>query len=355
MTQQSRQALFAGTEAPPPHLALEDERLAACLREHLDPAITRLEIAKFRGGQSNPTYLIGANGSRYILRRKPPGELVASAHDIEREYRVMRALFDTTVPVPRTHFYCHDAAIIGSEFYVADYVEGRVFWDADMPGVAPADRAAAYGRMNATLADLHQVDCDKAGLEWLGRSDSYVTRNLARWSKNYAFSRLIDIPDMDWLIAALAERIPAEARTTLIHGDYGLYNLILQPSEPSILAVLDWEMVTRGDPFVDLAHHLRAWWEIPDDTGAATSLSGLGLDALGIPRMEDYIARYCARRSVAVPDMRFYLGFAQFRYAAMIQGILKRAQDGTSSARRVLHHQDRVIALASMARRTLES
>ena len=314
----------------------------------------RLGIAKFRGGQSNPTYLIDAGGHRYILRRKPPGALVASAHDIEREYRVITAMSGTAVPVPRTYLYCHDADVIGSEFYVADYVEGRVFWDADMPGVSSLERGAAYDCMNATLAHLHRVDCDSIGLGWLGRTDSYVARNLARWSKIYAHSRLGEIPDMDWLTAALAERIPVQTATTLIHGDYGLYNLILHPREPRVLAVLDWEMVTTGDPFVDLAHHLRAWWEIPDDTGAATSLGGLNLHALGIPRMEDYIALYCQRRAVPLPDMQFYLGYAQFRYAAMIQGILKRAHDGTSSARKVLHNQDRVIALASLARRTLE-
>lgn len=181
--QPSRQALFAGTEAPAPHLALDEERLAAYLRDHLDLPIARLGIAKFRGGQSNPTYLIDAGGRRYILRRKPPGELVASAHDIEREYRVITALFASTVPVPRTYLYCHETDVVGSEFYIADYVEGRVFWDAGMPGVSPIERGAAYDRMNATLANLHQVDCGMIGLGWLGRTDSYVARNLARWSR----------------------------------------------------------------------------------------------------------------------------------------------------------------------------
>ncbi|MDB5702391.1 MAG: phosphotransferase enzyme family protein [Sphingomonadales bacterium] len=351
-----RQAVFGGTEVPPAHLALDLDTLTEYLRLRIPGLRGPLSAEKFTGGQSNPTYrIVGITGPAYVLRRKPPGKLVASAHQIDREYRVLEAVGRAGLPVPKTYFYCSDESVIGSEFYIAECVEGRVFWQAELPGLSPPCRAVIYDEMNGALARLHDLDWRAAGLGDLGRHEGYTARNLARWSDIYEKSALEPIADMDALIAALPALLPVDEPVSFIHGDYGLYNLIIDPVLPRVRAILDWEMATLGNPLIDLAHHLRAWWDIPDDGGATSSLLGQDLAALGIPDIEEYVALYCARRRIAVPEMRFYLAFAQFRYAAMIQGILKRAQDGTASSRIVLHRQERVFEIARMARRTLES
>ena len=350
-----RQEQFGGEEAPPAHLALDLDQLADWLGSRLEGMDRNLSATKFKGGQSNPTYRLNGPGGTYVLRRKPPGELVASAHQIDRECRILTALADTGLPVPRPYLYCEDSSVIGSEFYIVEHVAGRVFWEANMGEARAEERTAVYEDMNRVLAALHELDPSAIGLGDLARTGDYAARNLARWSKLYAAAALIDIPDMDWLIATLPRHLPASEHTTLIHGDYGLYNLIIHPSGPQVMAVLDWEMATLGDPLIDLAHHLRAWWDLPGSGLAATSLVDLDLPALGIPSMEVYVARYCARRNMSVPDMRWYLAYAQFRYAAMVQGILKRADDGTASSRVMVHSQDRVVRIAAMARRTLET
>jgi aminoglycoside phosphotransferase (APT) family kinase protein len=209
--------------------------------------------------------------------------------------------------------------------------------------------------MNAIIARLHSLDPAAIGLSDIAKSGGYAARNLALWSGLYDQARMEVVADMDWLIETLPKYLPGSEEVRFIHGDYGLYNLIIHPTEPRVAAVLDWEMATLGDPLIDLAHHTRAWWDLPDSGLAATSLVGLDLDALGIPSMEDYIGRYCQRRNMPVPDMRWYLAYAQFRYAAMVQGILKRAADGTSSSRVMVHSQDRVTRIAAMARQSLEA
>jgi aminoglycoside phosphotransferase (APT) family kinase protein len=352
-----RQAMFGGTEAPPEHLALDVERLVPYLRERLEGFRGISEVRKFKGGQSNPTYLLlrsdGVGG--YVLRRRPPGVLLGSAHAIDREYRVIVCLEKAGFPVPHAKVYCSDENVIGSAFYVTDFVQGRVFWDADLPGESPQVRAALYDEMNRLLARLHRFDYAAAGLADFGKIGSYAARNLARWSKVYEQSKLIEIPDMDWLIHALHESLPSGESTALLHGDFGLYNLIVHPTEPRILAVLDWEMSTLGDPFIDLAHHLRPWWEPPDSRQSAPSLLGRDLASLGIPGMNAYILRYCDLMGLAAfPQRTFYLAFAQFRYAAMIQGILKRVEIGSNASKTVLHRQERVVQMAELARRTLE-
>lgn len=351
-----RQALFSGTEAPPEHLALDCDALLRYLAPRLAGLGPRLEAVKFKGGQSNPTYRLTSGSQTYVLRRRPAGKLLASAHAIDREYRVMNALAGIGFPAPRTHLYCDDESVIGSHFYIVDCIDGRVFWNAEMPGVAPSERAVVYDAMNALLARLHQIDPVAIGLGDFGPTENYAARNLARWSKIYVQSKLVDLPDMDWLMATLTQRLPVEQKATLLHGDFGLYNIILHPERPEILAVLDWEMSTLGDPFIDLAHHVRPWWELPDHAGGSvTSLVGQDLDALGIPTMDDYISRYCERMAVAdLPDRDFYLSYAQFRYAAMVQGVLKRAAEGNNANRTVLHTQDRVADIARIARATLE-
>lgn len=350
-----RQEQFSGEEAPPAHLVLDLDRLGEWLGPRLPGMGSGLSATKFKGGQSNPTYRLSGPGGSFVLRRKPPGKLVASAHRIDREYRILSALADTDIPAPRPHLYCDDTDVIGSEFYIVDHVAGRVFWEADMEGTSPEERAAVYDDMNAILARLHSLDPQTIGLGDIAKPDGYTARNLARWSGLYADAQLATIPDMDWLIETLPQHMPAGEDGRFIHGDYGLYNLIIHPTEPRVMAVLDWEMATLGNPLVDLAHHTRAWWDLPDSGLAATSLVGLDLPSLGIPAMDDYVRRYCERRGMAVPDMRWYLAYAQFRYGAMVQGILKRAADGTASARVMVHSQDRVVRIAAMARKSLEA
>lgn len=350
-----RQEQFSGEEAPPAHLALDLDRLAAWLGPRLPGMGRDLTATKFKGGQSNPTYKLSGPGGTFVLRRKPPGKLVASAHRIDREYRILSALAPTDLPTPRPHLYCEDTDVIGSEFYIVDHVAGRVFWEADMQGVTPAERSAVYDDMNGILARLHSLDPVAIGLGDIAKTGGYAARNLKLWSGLYGEAQLEPIADMDWLVETLPLYLPQEEQIRFIHGDYGLYNLIIHPDAPRVSAVLDWEMATLGDPLVDLAHHLRAWWDLPDSGLAATSLVGLDLPALGIPAMDEYVRRYCERRGMAAPDMRWYLAYAQFRYGAMVQGILKRAADGTASSRVMVHNQDRVLRIAAMARRSLEA
>lgn len=351
-----RQQMFSGTETPPAHLRLDEARLSKFLRQNLPLPAGPLEIQKFKGGQSNPTYRITAGEKSLVLRRRPPGQLIKSAHAIDREFRVITALHSLGLKTPRPYLYVEDEAIIGSAFYLVENVPGRVFWDAHMPGVSPADRTATYEEMNIFLTTLHAIDPVKAGLGDLSRGGNYVARNLERWVGIYQQSELVDIPEVAEVVAALRDHMPPESGAVMLHGDYGLYNIILEPGAPAIAAVLDWEMATSGDALVDLAHHLRAWWDIPDAGGSASSLAGMDLDALGIPSMDHYIDAYFARRGLIRPDnFAYYLAFAQFRYAAMIQGILKRASTGTASSRTILHRQDRVAEIVKLALRTLDN
>jgi aminoglycoside phosphotransferase (APT) family kinase protein len=352
-----RQQLFSGTEQPPEHLALDVKRLGSYLTKFVEGLGPDFDVQKFRGGQSNPTYKLtnATTGEAFVLRRRPPGELLASAHDVAREFRVISALADVDYPVPTPYHFCQDESVIGSQFYVVSHCAGRVFWNNDLPEVAFQDRGNIFRDTVTRLAELHRLDYRAVGLENLGRPGQYVERNFARWSKIYQQSKLVDIPDMDWLIGHLPERIPKAQNVCLLHGDFGLYNIIIDEKKPRVNAVLDWEMSTLGDPLVDLAHHLRAWWEPMDDNGAASTLRGHDLKALGIPSMDDHIAYYCKAFGIdEMPHRAFYLGYCQFRYAAMIQGILKRAAIGTSSSKRVLHRQERVFEMAAMARRILE-
>lgn len=351
-----RQDLFTGTEAPPPHLTIDRDVLADFLRprvRRLDPGF---QIVKFKGGQSNPTYKLAGRDRSFVLRRRPPGTLQPSAHAIDREFKVLSALHEEGFPVPRPQLYCDDESVIGSAFYIVEFIAGRVFWHAELPGLPVSDRSKIYDDMNELLARIHNLDFSKVGLSDFGRLENYAARNFSRWKNIYLSSQLTDIPDMNWLMDSLPKFQPASARTTLIHGDYGLYNIIFDAEKPAIRAVLDWEMSTLGDPLVDLAHHLRPWWDLPDpERGSVTSLRGLDLAALGIPTIEDYLDVYCERTGrTGIPNWSFYLAYAQFRYAAMIQGLLKRVADGTSANRHMLYRQESVAAIARLARATLE-
>jgi aminoglycoside phosphotransferase (APT) family kinase protein len=347
-------ARFKGLEAPPAALAFDAAALSRWVGDRLEGFDHPITVGKFKGGQSNPTYCLDTGAGRYVLRRRPPGVGASSAHAIDREFKVLRALEATDVPTPRVFLYCEDESVIGSAFYLVEYVAGRVFWSAELPELSPPERSAFYDDLNACLARLHSVDVDAVGLGDLGRRDGYTQRNFERWWKTYQASKAADIPDMDWLAAALRERMPSSEPVTLIHGDFGVYNVIADPVAPRVAAVLDWEMATIGNPLVDLAHTMRPWLEPPTPDGSRPTLADKDPEPLGIPTLEAFAARWSERTGIAWTDGDFYLGYAMFRYAAMVQGVLKRFADGTAANRSPIHTQDRVIAIAARARAMLE-
>lgn len=330
---------------------LDTSRLGDYLAPYLPDFSGPITAEKFPGGQSNPTFKLTVDGRDYVLRRKPPGELLKSAHAVDREYRVITALRDTAVPVPQTFVLCEDDSIIGSMFYVMEYVEGRILWDPVIPEAADnAERAAMYDAMNETLAALHNVDVDAVGLSDYGRPGNYFERQLNRWSKQYRASETEHIPDMEALMVWLEENMPPDdGNVSLVHGDYRLDNMVFHPTEPRVVAVLDWELSTLGNPLADLANQCMAWM-LPRD-GRIMGLAGVDRAAIGIPSDEEYIARYCERTGRAgIDNWNFYLVFSLFRLAAIIQGIVKRAQVGTASSSDAHTNAEGVIALAGLGR-----
>ena len=310
---------------------LEPERLGPYLAQRV-PGFGRLISAeKFAGGQSNPTFLITSTEGRFVLRRKPPGMLLKSAHAVDREYRIMAALAQTDVPVPRVLHLCTDDAIIGSMFYVMDFVEGRIFWDGKLPDLQPNERGAIYASMNAALAALHKVDPTAVGLADYGRPGSYFERQVGRWTEQYRASETHPIPAMDALIDWLVREMPDDdRRMSLVHGDYRIDNMIFALSETRILAVLDWELSTLGHPLADLAYQCMQW-RLPSE-GAFRGLGGIDRQAHGIPTEQEYVELYCRRTGVdTIGNWPFYLAFSFFRLAAILQGVYKRALDGNAS------------------------
>jgi aminoglycoside phosphotransferase (APT) family kinase protein len=309
---------------------LDTKALEPLLREHGLPGPIAAE--QFKGGQSNPTYLLTARDGRLVLRAKPgpAAKLLPSAHAVEREFRVITALAQAGFPVPRTHFLCEDESVIGRAFYVMDYVEGRVLWDQSLPGMSRSGRAAVYDEMNRVIAALHAVDHLRAGLADFGRPGNYFERQIARWSKQYRASETERIDAMDRLIDWLPAHVPPGDETGIVHGDFRMDNLIFHPSEPRILAVLDWELSTLGHPLADFSYHCMSW-HIPP--GKFRGIAGLDLEALGIPREADYIRSYCARCGRGgMENWNFYLAYNLFRIAAILQGVAKRALEGTASS-----------------------
>ena len=320
---------FLGTMPVQERHRFDATRLASYLHGHIPNFPADIELRQFRGGQSNPTYLIEAGGRKYVLRRKPPGNLLPSAHAVDREYRVMTALARSDVPVPRTWCLCEDAAIIGTPFFVMDYVEGRVFWDPSLPGLASKERRSMWLEINRVIAALHRVDYRAVGLETYGRPGNYIRRQIERWSKQYRSSETEPIAAMDRLIAWLPDNVPPDEETSIVHGDYRIDNLIFHPTEPRVLAVLDWELSTLGHPLADFAYHLMAWRLGP---GQFRGMNGMDLGALGIPDEREYVELYCQRTHRAgIANIDFYLAYNMFRLAAILQGIAKRAIDGTAA------------------------
>jgi aminoglycoside phosphotransferase (APT) family kinase protein len=329
-----RQATFSGTKEVASALAIDAARLETYLAARLPDFRGPLGVRQFKGGQSNPTYLVETPARRYVLRRKPPGKLLPSAHAVDREFRVIGALHAQSFPVAAPLIYCEDAAVAGTPFYLAAYVEGRVVWEPHMPGAEPSERAAVYDAMNATLARLHSFDPAALGLADFGRGENYVARQVERWSKQYRASETERIEEMERLIAWLPAHLPPPAPVRLVHGDYRLDNIILAPSPPIILAVLDWELSTLGDPLADLAYHLMQWDMPPSETGAGVgTLLGHDLERLGIPARAAYVNAYVARTGLDPrPHLPVYLAYNFFRLAAILQGIVGRVRDGTATS-----------------------
>jgi aminoglycoside phosphotransferase (APT) family kinase protein len=329
-----RQVAFSGTKEVAPALTLDVARLGAFLAARLPGFEGPLAVRQFKGGQSNPTFLLETRTRRYVLRRKPPGKLLPSAHAVDREFRVIAALHAQGFPVAAPLFYCDDASVVGTPFYVMGYVEGRVVWEPHMPDAEPSERAAVYDAMNAVLARLHSFDPAALGLVDFGRGENYVARQIERWSKQYRASETDRIDEMERLIAWLPAHLPPPAPVRLVHGDYRLDNLILARSEPKILAVLDWELSTLGDPLADLAYHLMQWDMPPSETGAGVgTLVGHDLGRLGIPARADYVDAYVARTGLDPrPHLPVYLAYNFFRLAAILQGIVGRVRDGTATS-----------------------
>lgn len=286
-----------------------------------------LQVQQFVGGASNPTFMLTTrDGHRYVLRKKPPGTLLASAHQVDREYRVMKALGRTDVPVPVMRALCEDDAIIGTSFYVMDYLEGRVFRDATLPDLTPAERAEVYDQLNAVLAALHQVDYRAIGLEDYGRPTGYFERQVARWTKQYQGAKTEEIPAMEALIAELPARIPKDDESAISHGDYRLENVMFHPTEPKLIAVLDWELSTIGHPLADIGYNGFLWHSHSPSWG---SLDGVDFAASGIPTEDAYVDAYCRRTGRgAIADWNFYVAFAVFRLASISQGVYARALAG---------------------------
>ncbi|UOM35338.1 phosphotransferase family protein [Acuticoccus sp. I52.16.1] len=286
-------------------------------------------LDKISGGQSNPTYRATAPSGRYVLRRKPLGETLPSAHAVDREFRVLKALAATDVPVPPVHALCEDHTVAGQMFYVMDMVPGRVFWDPRLPDLSGQERAGIFASMNETIAAIHRLDPAAVGLDDFGKHGGYLERQINRWTRQYRASETEPNAAMERLIEWLPQNRPAEGETRLVHGDYRLDNVLIHPTEPKIVAVLDWELSTLGDPRADFAYHAMTWRFAPD---LFRGLEGADLAALSIPAEEAYVARY-AERSGFDPraDWTFFLALSMFRIAAIVQGIAKRALDGTAA------------------------
>jgi len=329
-----RQTAFSGTKDVAAPLRFDAARLEAYLTAHTPGFAGPLAVRQFKGGQSNPTYLLETPARNYVLRRKPPGKLLPSAHAVDREFRVISALAAQGFPVAAPVLYCDDPDVVGTPFYVMSFVAGRVFWEPQMAGCTPAERAAVYDAMNATIAQLHSYEPAAIGLGDFGRGENYVARQVERWSKQYRASETERIDEMERLIAWLPAHLPPAGPARLVHGDFRLDNIILAPDAPRVRAVLDWELSTLGDPLADFTYHLMKWHMPPTDTGASTgTLIGFDLKALGIPSRESYVDAYVARTGLDPrPQLAVYLAYNFFRIAAIYQGIVGRVRDGTATS-----------------------
>ena len=327
----------------------DEARLAQVLGDSVPGYEGPLSVRQFEGGQSNPTYLLTTPKAKYVLRRKPPGVLLKSAHAVDREFRVMRALWETGFPAPEPLILCEDDSVIGTAFYVMRFVPGRIFIDNSMPDLTREDRAAVFDSVNETLARLHSIDHVALGLGDFGRAGNYFQRQIGRWSQQYEASKTQPIESMDRLIAWLPSATPDDEETRLIHGDYSFHNVLIHPTEPKVVAVLDWELSTTGHPLGDLMYHTMEWYR-PPGVDSRGRLLDADLDALGIPTLEAYIARYCERAGrPPVENIAFLQAYNLFRVAAIIQGIAGRARDGSANSPNAAAQAARVPPIADAA------
>jgi len=308
----------------------DEGALERYMARHVAGFAPPLTVRQFAGGQSNPTFFLTDAAQSYVLRKKPPGKLLPSAHAVDREYRVITALGKTDFPVPRTYCLCEDETVIGQAFYVMEWVQGRIFRDPTLPGMASVERRAIYDAMNDTMARLHRVDYQAIGLGDYGKPGNYFERQIARWIKQYEASKTEDIASFDALVAWLPHNIPPGDETSIAHGDFRLENMILHPTEPRVLAVLDWELSTLGHPLADVGYNVMGYFTPP---GQPSHLATLDLEGTGIPKLDEYVAAYCRRTGrERIDRLEFYVVFALFRSAAIIQGIAMRAKTGSASA-----------------------
>jgi len=348
---------FVGTRPVSEKHAFDMDALSQWLSANLEGFKGPLTVEMFKGGQSNPTYKLITPAQSYVMRAKPGpvAKLLPSAHAIEREFAVMTGLAGTDVPVPRMHCLCTDESVIGRAFYVMECMQGRVLWDQSLPGMDPAERRAIYTEMNRVISALHTVRFAERGLANYGKPGNYFERQIGRWSKQYVASITQPIAEMDQLMAWLPAHIPADARdetrVSIVHGDYRLDNMMFHPTEPRVIAVLDWELSTLGHPLADFSYHCMAW-HIPP--GAFRGIGGLDFEALGIPTESEYIRLYCDRTGLTTPDAlkadwNFYMAYNLFRLAAILQGIAKRVEAGTASSAQAASSGAGARGLAEMA------
>ncbi|UZK66761.1 phosphotransferase family protein [Sphingomonas sp. M1-B02] len=326
---------------------LDETRLGEWLAANVAGFSAPFTLEKFAGGQSNPTYWLDAAGESFVLRRKPFGAILPSAHAVEREHRLIAALHPTGFPVARPYGLCEDPEVIGAPFYIMEMVEGRTLWDGALPGMTPDQRTAHYGAIVDTLAALHTIDPDAVGLGDYGRPGNYFERQVARWTKQYRASQTDDMPEVEALIEWLPRTVPAQTRTAIVHGDFRIDNMIFAPDGPRILAVLDWELSTLGDPLADFSYFLMSWVTAPEGRSGVQGLTGA---ETGIPTMAAVVERYCAATGRdGVPDLNWYFAYNLFRLTGIVQGIKKRMIEGNASSAQAAATVARLPGLAASA------
>ncbi|MEY8839411.1 phosphotransferase family protein, partial [Cribrihabitans sp. XS_ASV171] len=307
----------------------DETRLAAWMDRNVAGFQGPVTLSKFEGGQSNPTFRVDAPSGRYVLRRKPLGPVLPSAHAVDREFRVLEAMKRGGVPVANVRALCQDPDVLGSDFYIMDFVEGRVFWDPRLPDMTAGERSSIFSSMNETIAQIHSLDPDAIGLSGFGRKEDFLKRQISRWTRQYEAARMDANPAMDGLIAWLPDHVPAEHPVRVVHGDYRMDNVLIHPTEPKVIAVLDWELSTLGNPIADFAYHMLSWYFSAD---LFRGMAGEDLVALGIPEEREYLEMYLARTGLEPPeDWQFYIILSMFRIASILQGIAKRAHDGSAA------------------------
>lgn len=340
-------ANFSGLSEAPAHLAFDENSLEAFMASEVDGFKGPLSVKKFKGGQSNPTYLISASSGKYVLRRKPPGKLLPSAHAVDREYRVMTALAAVGFPVPKTYALCEDARIIGTPFFIMDYVEGRIFWDSSLPNTDKTERRPLYYSLIDTIAELHRTDYNEIGLANYGKPGNYFQRQIARWSTQYKAAETKSVKEMDALIDWLPTAIPKDDASSIVHGDYRFDNVIMHPSNSGVSAVLDWELSTLGHPLADFTYFLMVWHFPPSVRGG---LAGLEIEELGIPSLDEAVARYCQKTDISeIPNLEFCLSYNMFRLCSIAQGVYARALQGNASSPQAVEIEKSIKPLAALA------